>query len=98
MRGATRGDGQTGEDVSANLRTIKSIPSTLQRAPERIVVRGEVYMPREQFAYLTGIQEQNGEKPFKNPRNAAAGSLHGQRCDDRLRRVLPPHARRNRGA
>ncbi|MBQ9964147.1 MAG: NAD-dependent DNA ligase LigA [Clostridia bacterium] len=75
VRGATRGDGQTGEDVSANLRTIKSIPSTLQRAPERIVVRGEVYMPREQFAYLTGIQEQNGEKPFKNPRNAAAGSL-----------------------
>lgn len=74
-RGATRGDGQTGEDVSANLRTIASIPSTLKNAPSRVIVRGEVYMPREQFAYLTGLQEQNGEKPFKNPRNAAAGSL-----------------------
>lgn len=74
-RGATRGDGQTGEDVSANLRTIVSIPSKLNQAPSRVIVRGEVYMPREQFAYLTGLQEQNGEKPFKNPRNAAAGSL-----------------------
>ncbi|MBQ9861960.1 MAG: NAD-dependent DNA ligase LigA, partial [Clostridia bacterium] len=74
-RGATRGDGQTGEDVSANLRTIASIPSKLNNAPSRVIVRGEVYMPREQFAYLTGLQEQNGEKPFKNPRNAAAGSL-----------------------
>ncbi len=75
VRGATRGDGETGEDVSANLRTIASIPSVLNGAPERIVVRGEVYMPRGQFAFLTGVQEQNGEKPFKNPRNAAAGSL-----------------------
>ncbi len=75
VRGATRGDGQTGEDVSANLRMIRSIPSVLNGAPDRIIVRGEVYMPREQFAYLTGLQEQNGEKPFKNPRNAAAGSL-----------------------
>lgn len=74
-RGATRGDGQTGEDVSANLRTITSIPTKLNKAPSRVIVRGEVYMPREQFAYLIGMQEQNGEKPFKNPRNAAAGSL-----------------------
>lgn len=74
-RGATRGDGQTGEDVSANLRTIASIPSKLKKSPSRVIVRGEVYMPREQFAFLTGVQEQNGEKPFKNPRNAAAGSL-----------------------
>lgn len=74
-RGATRGDGQTGEDVSANLRTIASIPTTLNKAPARVIVRGEVYMPREQFAHLVGVQEQNGEKPFKNPRNAAAGSL-----------------------
>ena len=74
-RGATRGDGETGEDVSANLRTIVRIPDAIPNAPERLIVRGEVYMPREQFAYLTGIQEQNGEKPFKNPRNAAAGSL-----------------------
>lgn len=75
FRGATRGDGLTGEDVSANLRTVASIPSQIENAPSRVIVRGEVYMPREQFAYLTGIQEQNGEKPFKNPRNAAAGSL-----------------------
>lgn len=75
VRGATRGDGQTGEDVSANLRTVASIPSKLNKAPARVIVRGEVYMPREQFAYLTDLQEQNGEKPFKNPRNAAAGSL-----------------------
>ncbi len=75
FRGATRGSGQAGEDVSANLRTIASIPPKLNNAPPRVIVRGEVYMPREQFAYLTGVQEQNGEKPFKNPRNAAAGSL-----------------------
>ncbi len=75
VRGATRGDGETGEDVSANLRTVSTIPAKLNGDPSRIIVRGEVYMPREQFAYLTGLQEQNGEKPFKNPRNAAAGSL-----------------------
>ena len=75
VRGATRGDGQTGEDVSANLRTVKDIPETLSRAVDRIIVRGEVYMPRGQFATLVEQQEQNGEKTFKNPRNAAAGSL-----------------------
>lgn len=74
-RGATRGDGQTGEDVSANLRTIAAIPARLREPIERVIVRGEVYMPRGQFALLTEQQEQNGEKPFKNPRNAAAGSL-----------------------
>lgn len=75
VRGATRGDGQTGEDVSANLRTIAAIPARLCEPVERLIVRGEVYMPREQFALLTEQQEENGEKPFKNPRNAAAGSL-----------------------
>lgn len=75
VRGATRGDGQTGEDVSANLRTISAIPARLREPVERVIVRGEVYMPREQFALLTEQQDQNGEKPFKNPRNAAAGSL-----------------------
>lgn len=74
-RGATRGDGQTGEDVSANLRTIADIPARLKQPIERLIVRGEVYMPREQFAALVEQQEQNGEKTFKNPRNAAAGSL-----------------------
>ena len=75
VRGATRGDGQTGEDVSANLRTIADIPARLSEAVARVIVRGEVYMPREQFAALVEQQEQNGEKTFKNPRNAAAGSL-----------------------
>lgn len=75
VRGATRGDGLTGEDVSANLRTIASIPARLTRSLSRVIVRGEVYMPRAQFASIVKQQEENGEKPFKNPRNAAAGSL-----------------------
>ncbi len=75
VRGATRGDGQVGEDVTHNLRTIRSIPKKLTRPVPRIIVRGEVYMPRESFAALVERQEQEGEKPFKNPRNAAAGSL-----------------------
>lgn len=75
VRGATRGDGQVGEDVTANLRTIRAIPKKLRRPLPRIIVRGEVYMPRENFAALIERQELNGEKPFKNPRNAAAGSL-----------------------
>ena len=74
-RGATRGDGATGEDVSANLRTIRTIPARLSSPVPRIIVRGEVYMPRESFASLVERQELEGEKPFKNPRNAAAGSL-----------------------
>ena len=75
VRGSTRGDGLTGEDVTGNLRTVRTIPLRLQNAPEFIEVRGEVYMPRSSFEALTQEQEQNGEKPFKNPRNAAAGSL-----------------------
>ncbi len=75
VRGATRGDGQTGEDVSANLRTVANVPARLTEPLPRIIVRGEVYMPRERFAALVEAQEQNGEKTFKNPRNAAAGSL-----------------------
>ena len=75
VRGATRGDGEVGEDVTANVRTIRSIPAKLTAAVPRVIVRGEVYMPRQQFAALVEQQEQNGEKTFKNPRNAAAGSL-----------------------
>lgn len=75
VRGATRGDGQVGEDVTHNLRTIRTIPKKLTRPIPRVVVRGEVYMPRESFAALVERQEQEGERPFKNPRNAAAGSL-----------------------
>mgnify|MGYP002529113834 CR=1 FL=1 len=74
-RGSTRGDGFVGEDVTENLKTIRSIPLHLEHAPAFLEVRGEVYMPRERFLSLTEEQEQNGETPFKNPRNAASGSL-----------------------
>lgn len=75
VRGATRGDGLVGEDVSANLRTVADVPAKLSQAVSRVIVRGEVYMQRRRFAELVEQQEQSGEKPFKNPRNAAAGSL-----------------------
>lgn len=74
-RGSTRGDGFIGEDVTANLRTIKSIPLKLTERLPFIEVRGEVYMSRGTFEKLVEEQENNGEQPFKNPRNAAAGSL-----------------------
>ncbi|MBR6071148.1 MAG: NAD-dependent DNA ligase LigA [Ruminococcus sp.] len=74
-RGSTRGDGFVGEDVTANIRTIRSIPLKLKDAPEFLEVRGEVYMPRSSFFELVEQQELEGEQPFKNPRNAAAGSL-----------------------
>lgn len=74
-RGSTRGDGVTGEDITANLRTVRSIPLKLKTALPFIEVRGEVYMPRDIFLSIVEKQELNGEKPFKNPRNAAAGSL-----------------------
>lgn len=74
-RGSTRGDGVQGEDITANLRTVKSIPLRLKKDIPFIEVRGEVYMPREVFLKIVEKQELNGEKPFKNPRNAAAGSI-----------------------
>ncbi|MDE6671331.1 MAG: NAD-dependent DNA ligase LigA [Ruminococcus sp.] len=74
-RASTRGDGYTGEDVTANIKTIRSVPLKLKNAPEFLEVRGEVYMPKNSFIELTEKQELNGEQPFKNPRNAAAGSL-----------------------
>lgn len=74
-RGSTRGDGRVGEDITVNLRTICAIPPRIQEAPPFLEVRGEVFMPRESFLKLTEQQELNEEKPFKNPRNAAAGSL-----------------------
>ncbi len=74
-RGSTRGDGFVGEDVTVNLRTIRSIPLKIENAPEFLEVRGEVYMPRDSFFSLVEQQELKGEAPFKNPRNAAAGSL-----------------------
>ena len=75
VRGSTRGDGFVGEDITANLRTIKSIPLKLKKALPYIEVRGEVYMPKKSFEKLIKRQEIDGEQPAKNPRNAAAGSL-----------------------
>ncbi len=75
VRAATRGDGQAGEDVTQNVRQIRRVPKMLSVALPRVIARGEVYMPRESFARLVKRQEENGEKAFKNPRNAAAGSL-----------------------
>lgn len=75
VRGATRGDGTVGEDVTQNLKTIHSIPMTISNAPKRLIVRGEVYMPKKSFEKLNERQEEEGKQLFANPRNAAAGSL-----------------------
>lgn len=75
VRGSTRGDGSVGEDITANLRTVRAIPLRLKTDLPFIEVRGEVYMPHSVFHKLVKEQELNEEKPFKNPRNAAAGSL-----------------------
>lgn len=83
VRGATRGDGTVGEDVTENLKTVKAIPLTLfEPYPHRLIVRGEVYMPRSSFDALNKEREANGENLFANPRNAAAGSL--RQLDSRI--------------
>ena len=75
VRGATRGDGQVGEDVTENLKTIRSIPMVLVNAPAHLIVRGEVFMPKKSFEKLNQQQEAEEKPLFANPRNAAAGSL-----------------------
>jgi len=88
VRGATRGDGITGEDVSENLRTVRAIPLSLPEKLPHLIVRGEIYMPVESFLRVLREQEDAGEKPFKNPRNAAAGSLRQKNAAVAARRGL----------
>ena len=78
VRGATRGDGITGEDVTENLRTLRNLPLTLDNAPARLIVRGEVYMSHEVFAALNAERELLEQPLLANPRNAAAGSVRQQ--------------------
>ena len=75
VRGATRGDGLIGENVTENLRTVRSLPLRIENAPERLIVRGEVYMSKAVFQELNAQREINGEALLANPRNAAAGSM-----------------------
>ncbi|MCO6382032.1 NAD-dependent DNA ligase LigA [Oceanicola sp. 502str15] len=87
VQAATRGDGETGENVTANARTIADIPEQIEAAPEVLEVRGEVYMSHEDFAALNSRQEAAGGKLFANPRNAAAGSL--RQLDAEITRARP---------
>ena len=87
VQAATRGDGEIGEDVTANARTIAEIPKSLTGAPRILEVRGEVYMAHDAFAALNQIQATNGDKTFANPRNAAAGSL--RQLDSRVTAARP---------
>ncbi len=88
VRGSTRGDGNVGEDVTENIRTIRTVPMKLSKPLPYIEVRGEVYMSHDSFFKLCERQELNDEKPFKNPRNAAAGSLRQKNPKVTASRVL----------
>lgn len=87
-RGSTRGDGFIGEDITENLRTIRTIPLKINEKLPFLEVRGEVYMPRKSFAALVAEQEERGEQPAKNPRNAAAGSLRQKDSSVTAKRCL----------
>lgn len=90
-RAATRGDGRTGEDITPNVRTIAEIPDRLKgdRVPDLVEIRGEVYFPMEKFEELNARLVEGGDKPFANPRNAAAGSLRQK--DPRVTATRPLH-------
>jgi DNA ligase (NAD+) len=90
-RAATRGDGRTGEDITPNVRTITEIPDRLKgdRVPDLVEIRGEVYFPMEKFLELNARLVEGGDKPFANPRNAAAGSLRQK--DPRITATRPLH-------
>ena len=104
VRAATRGDGTTGEDVTANIRTIKDIPLHLRDeampavdpAFSSIELRGEVYMPKSSFEALNHAAEANGKAPFANPRNAAAGSLRQKDPHITAARSINVHLRRRK--
>lgn len=87
-RGSTRGDGDVGEDLTENLRTVRSVPLKLRKALPFLEVRGEVYMKKSVFEEIVKGQELQGEQPFKNPRNAAAGSLRQKNAAVTARRRL----------
>ncbi|MFF8681902.1 NAD-dependent DNA ligase LigA [Streptomyces sp. NPDC015237] len=91
VRAATRGDGRTGEDITPNVRTIAEIPERLKgdKVPDRVEIRGEVYFPMEKFQELNTRLNEAGDKPFANPRNAAAGSLRQK--DPRVTATRPLH-------
>src|SRR5471030_270582 len=74
-RAATRGDGVRGDDVTANVRTVRALPLRLDRAPSRLEVRGEIYISKADFTRMNQEKEEAGEAPLANPRNTAAGSL-----------------------
>ncbi len=87
-RGSTRGNGWTGDDITANLKTIHTVPLSINNAPPYLEVRGEVYMSRDSFDKLCKYQEEQGETPFKNPRNAASGSLRQKDASVTAKRKL----------
>jgi DNA ligase (NAD+) len=92
VRGATRGDGSVGDDVTSNVRTIRSLPLRLTRPAATLRVRGEVYLDKEQFALLSQRNEEEGKPPIANPRNAAGGALRLQDSRETSRRGLKAYA------